>query len=84
VSIHANCGGTHTARRAPAIRAEWSEDRGEDGYFIIIADWNGREWEFSERDSWEVSWFPIPPNRERIAKADQLADAKPPVPGRAA
>jgi hypothetical protein len=50
----------------------WDEDRGNEGFFLIIAELNGNQWEFWERESWEVSYSPIPASLFRIARAEKL------------
>ena len=60
-------------RHREAFRVMWNESRAELGVYLVIGEWNGRTWEFSERDSWEVRWFPIPATRDYVAKANRLA-----------
>jgi hypothetical protein len=57
-------------------RVEWNEIRQDAGAFLVIADWNGAEWEFWERDSWEVRWYPMVPDTDLIARADALSRAR--------
>jgi hypothetical protein len=53
-------------------RVEFSELPPDGGLYLLIGEWNGREWEFSRRDTWEVSWESIPSTPTRIEIADQL------------
>jgi hypothetical protein len=53
-------------------RVEWSEVRRDQGSFLVIAEWNGIEWEFWDRDSWEVQWYPLASRPDLIAKAEAL------------
>lgn len=54
-------------------RVRWNEERFGVGLFLIIAEWNGTEWKFWERDGWEARWYPMHSNCTRIAKAEELA-----------
>jgi hypothetical protein len=58
------------------MRVEWSELRRSEGYFCIIAEWNGSEWEFWERDSWEVRWYAIAATEERTSRANAARGAR--------
>ena len=57
-------------------RVEWNDVRQNEGFFLVIADWNGAEWEFWERDSWEVRWYPMVLNPDLVAKAEALFVAR--------
>jgi hypothetical protein len=53
-------------------RAEWHEVQEGRAFFLIIAEWNGKEFEFWARESWDASWGRTPSSPERIAKAFDL------------
>jgi hypothetical protein len=53
-------------------RVEWNEARHDEGLFLVIAEWTGVEWEFWERDSWEVRWYPMVSRPDLIAHAEAL------------
>lgn len=57
-------------------RVEWSEDRGGEGYFLVTGQQSNDEWEFWERESWEVRWLPARSTPERVAKAKQLHSSR--------
>ena len=65
---------------AEMTRIEWTESRRDAGLFFVIAEWNGAAWEFWDRHSWEVRWFPLKPTPERVAKAETLQDRQPAAP----
>jgi hypothetical protein len=64
------------AQEPEITRVEWNEIRRNEGAYLVIADWNGLEWEFWERDSWEVRWYPMAPNADLIAKAEEIYRAR--------
>jgi hypothetical protein len=54
------------------VRVEFAERPLEGGLLLLIAEWNGSEWECWGRDSWEVTWGMVPATRDRIDRAEQL------------
>jgi hypothetical protein len=47
-------------------RVEWFEH----GRYIIAELTAEGGWEFWEKDGYEIRWFPCPPNRRLVAKAN--------------
>ena len=56
-------------------RVKWQEVRGEgENPFFVIAERVDGEWKFSERESWDISWYPLDPTPERIQKAEDCLE----------
>jgi glycosyltransferase involved in cell wall biosynthesis len=54
-----------------ADRVEWEETR-PDGPFLIVAEWNGAQWEFYERTLWQVHWRAVSSSPELVARVEQI------------
>ena len=52
-------------------RAEWDEDRPDEGFFTIIAEKEGSLWSFWGRYSWVAHWHPLPSCPDRVATAEK-------------
>ena len=52
-------------------RVEWTEVRDQEPY-LVIADLTPKGWEFWERSSWEVRWYPMTSTSQLVAKAERI------------
>ena len=50
-------------------RIEWKESRGEE-LFLVIAEKCASQWEFAERSTWAVSWYPMASSPDLVVKAE--------------
>jgi hypothetical protein len=53
-------------------RVEWNDFRRGEITFRIIAERNGLQWEFWEKDIWEVRWYRLDATPGLIAMAEEL------------
>jgi hypothetical protein len=54
---------------------EWCEVRSDvtgREVFLVIAELTAKGWQFYERSTWEVRWYPLPASPERVAKAEGI------------
>jgi len=51
------------------VRVEWTEVREQESY-LVIADLTDKGWEFWERSSWEIRWYPMISTSQLVTKAE--------------
>ena len=51
-------------------RVEWTEVKDHESYWVI-ADLTPEGWEFWEKNSWEVRWYPMPTTPQLVAKVER-------------
>jgi hypothetical protein len=51
------------------MEVSWYEHSHEDA-IIVVAEQNGLSWQFFERSSWEIRWFPRASSPSLIARAE--------------